>query len=190
LRCDALRAAVLPTVHVHIQSARRISRGANIVTHIDSTSRPLEKYLILAVRYFFGGHALISGANHYLIIIPDIMPNHPEIAVRFMHVLIDSHLYDVVKVIEILTGLSLITGWYMPVTLMMEMPVTVIICYLSLFIAPTPRSMFSGIREVILNMFLLSSYWGYLRPLIGQPKPSLRPLWRETPSVRPDKERT
>jgi len=145
----------------------------------DASCHPLEKYLILAARYFFGGHALISGANHYLTVIPDIFPKDPEIAARFIQVLLDSHLYDVVKIIEILTGLSLITGWCMPVMLMLEMPVTVIICYLSLFMAPTPRSVFSGIREVFLNLFLLSAYWGYLKPLILQWRPALRPLWRE-----------
>lgn len=139
-----------------------------------------EKYLLLGVRYFFGGHALISGANHYLTIIPDVMPHSPDVAARFIQVLLDTHLYDVVKVIEILTGISLLTGYCMPLMLIMEMPVTVIICYLSLFIAPTPRSLYTGPREVIFNLFLLSAYWGYFKPLICSWQPKLEPLWRLT----------
>ena len=138
----------------------------------------LEKYLILAVRYFFGGHALVSGLNHYLTIVPDVMPRDPEIAVRFMHVLLDTHLYDFVKAVEILTGISLLTGYCMPLALLLEMPVTIVICYLSLFIAPTPRSIYTGPREVIFNLFLLSTYWGYFRPMICAWRPALRPLWR------------
>jgi riboflavin transporter len=154
------------------------------VTRTGSVSGPLERYLILAARYFFGGHALISGANHYLQIVPDIMPRSPEIAARFMQVLLDTHLYDLVKGIEILTGLSLLTGLFVPVALVLEMPVTVIICYLSLFIAPTPRSLYTGPRELLLNLFLLSAYWGYLKPLVSQPKPALRTLWQELRAQR------
>jgi riboflavin transporter len=149
------------------------------MTRNGAVSGPLEKYVILAARYFFGGHALISGANHYLKVVPDIMPRSPEIAARFMQVLLDTHLYDLVKGIECLTGLSLLTGLFMPVALLLEMPVTVIICYLSLFIAPTPRSLYTGPRELLLNLFLLSAYWGYLKPLVSQPRPPLKTLWGE-----------
>lgn len=146
-----------------------------------------EKYLLLAARYFFGGHALVSGANHYLKIVPDIMPRDPVIAARFIGVLLDTHLYDFVKAIEIVCGLSLLTGWFMPVALMMEMPVTVIICYLSLFIAPTPRSIYTGPRELILNLVLLGAYWGYLKPMVLQPRLGVAPIWRglfaKTPAV-------
>lgn len=107
------------------------------------------------------------------------MPRSPEIAARFMQVLLDTHLYDLVKGVEILTGVALLTGLFVPVALVLEMPVTVIICYLSLFIAPTARSLYTGPRELILNLFLLSAYWGYLKPLVLQPRPPLRSLWRE-----------
>lgn len=157
-----------------------------MVGHAGQTGS-VETYFVLAVRYFFGGHALVSGANHYLTIVPDIMPRDPAIAVRFMSVLIDTHLYDLVKVIEILCGLSLITGRFMPVALMMEMPVTIIVCYLSLFIAPTARSLYTGPREVILNLFLLSTYWGYLRPIILQDRPPLMPIWRDRLFARVEK---
>jgi len=155
------------------------------MTRDGSLSGPLEKYLILAARYFFGGHALISGANHYLEIAPDIMPRSPEIAARFMQVLIDTHLYDLVKGIEILTGLSLLTGLFVPVALVLEMPVTVVILYLSLFIAPTARSLYTGPRELLLNLFLLSAYWGYLKPLACQPRPPLKTLWQALRAERP-----
>mgnify|MGYP001548510595 CR=1 FL=1 len=137
-----------------------------------------EKYIVLAARYFFGGHALVSGLNHYLTFVPDIMPRNPEIAVRFMSVLLDSHLYDVVKVIEILCGLSLLTGLFIPIGLALEMPVSVIVCYLSLFIAPVPRSIYTGPREVILNLFLLSVYWGHFKVLALQARPAWKPIWR------------
>ncbi|HVW68003.1 MAG TPA: hypothetical protein VHB68_03465 [Steroidobacteraceae bacterium] len=140
--------------------------------------RGVEKYLWLAVRYFFGGHALVSGLNHYLTVVPDVMPREPAIAARFIQVLLDTHLYDLVKGVEILTGISLLTGYCMPLALLLEMPLTVVICYLSLFIAPTPRSLYTGPREVLFNLFLLSAYWGYFKPLVWNWRPAVWPLWR------------
>lgn len=154
---------------------------------MEPAPHPVEKYVVLAARYFFGGHALVSGANHYLTIVPDVMPREPEIAGRFIGVLLDTHLYDLVKVIEILVGLALISGLFVPLALMMEMPVTVIILYLSLFIAPTPRSIYTGPRELLLNLFLLSAYWGYFKPLICRWRTPLRPMWHQ-PTFGPRKE--
>ena len=152
------------------------------MTDYSQPLRPVEKYLILAARYFFGGHALISGANYFLKFLPDLAPRDPEIAVRFIHVMIDTHLYDLVKVMEVLTGLSLLSGVFMAPILVMEMPVTVVILYLSWFIAPTPRSIYTGPRELLLNLFLLSTYWGYFRPLVCRWNSPLKLMWRD-PSV-------
>ena len=159
-----------------------------MLNHQNLTLRPSEKYLILAARYFFGGHALISGANFFLKFLPDLAPKDPEIAVRFIHVMIDTKLYLLVKVIEVLTGLSLLSGVFMAPMLLIEMPVTVIILYLSWFIAPTPRSIYTGPRELLLNLFLLSTYWGYLKPMVCRWHTPLRPLWRGPWALPTDKE--
>lgn len=142
-----------------------------------------ERWILLAIRYFFGGHALVSGLNHYFTFIPEIIPKDPEIAARFISSLIDSGLYDLVKVTEILCGLSLLTGLFMPLALALEMPITIIICYLSLFIAPTPRSLYSGPREVLFNAVLLLAYWGWFRTVFFTPKPAMRPFWRRDPGA-------
>ena len=140
----------------------------------------LERYGILALRYFFGGHALVSGSNHFLHFIPEIFPKTPELAFRFMTSLLDSGLYDVVKIIETLCGLSLLTGCYMPLAVAIEMPVSVIVLYLSLFIAPTPRSFYTGPREVLMNGLLLTLYWGWFRTVFFTPQPAMRPFWRKS----------
>jgi uncharacterized membrane protein YphA (DoxX/SURF4 family) len=140
----------------------------------------VEKYLVLAARYFFGAHTVVSGANHYLLWFPDPLPIRPGITGRFMQVLLDSHLYDVSRAIEIVVGLALLLGAFVPLALMFELPVTVIIFYLSVFMAGTPRIIYSGWRELALNMGLLACYWGYFKPLILSPGLPLRPLWRES----------
>jgi len=144
----------------------------------EAYSGKAEKYIILGLRYFFGGHALMSGLNHFVQFIPEIMPKSPEVAVTFMSVLIETHLFDLIKIIEILCGLALITGYFVPLGLILEMPITVIICYLSLFIAPTARSIYTGPREVILNLLLLAVYWDQIKPFLCQPRMKVSPIWR------------
>lgn len=140
-----------------------------------------EYWILLAIRYFFGGHALVSGLNHYFLFIPEIMPRDPELAYRFMSSLVDSGMYDLVKITEIICGISLLTGRFMPLALVLEMPITVIICYLSLFMAPTVRSVYSGPRELIFNAVLLVAYWGWFRTVFFTSTPVMRPIWRRDP---------
>jgi uncharacterized membrane protein YphA (DoxX/SURF4 family) len=141
--------------------------------------RVLEKYLVLALRYFFGGHTLFSGLNHFFLFIPDVVPKGTDLGARFMQVLFATHLYDGAKVIEVLAGLSIMTGLFMPIGLMIEMPVSVVILVVSVYLAPTPRSLYTGPREVILNLFLLSLYWGYFKPFFCRPRLALKPLWHD-----------
>jgi hypothetical protein len=43
-----------------------------------ATSQTIEKYAVLAARYYFGAHSFISGINHYLLFFPDPLPMKPE----------------------------------------------------------------------------------------------------------------
>ena len=142
-------------------------------------SHPVEKYLILAARYYFGAHTLISGINHYLLFFPDPLPLKPELTGRFMTVLVDSGMYDLCKAIEIVVGLALLTGAFVPLALIVEVPVTMIIFYMSIWMTGSPRTIFTGWREAILNFGLLAAYFGYFKPILLRPFLPVRPIWRE-----------
>jgi uncharacterized membrane protein YphA (DoxX/SURF4 family) len=86
-----------------------------------------------------------------------------------MHSLLESHLYDVCKVIEIVAGAALLLGLWVPLALILEAPVTMIIFYMSVFMTGSPRTTFTGVREVILNFGLLTAYWGYFRSIFLSP---------------------
>lgn len=142
-------------------------------------SRLIEKYVILALRYYFGAHTFISGINHYLLFFPDPLPLKPELTGRFMTVLVDSHMYDLCKVIEIIVGFALLTGAFVPLALILEVPVTMIIFYMSVWMTGTERTIFTGWRELLLNFALLSAYFGYFKPILLRAFLPLRPIWRE-----------
>jgi uncharacterized membrane protein YphA (DoxX/SURF4 family) len=144
-----------------------------------ATSQAIEKFLILAARYYFGAHTFISGINHYLLFFPDPLPMKPEMTGRFMTVLVDSGMYDVCKGIEIVAGLLLLLGRWVPLALILEAPVTMIIFYLSIYMTGSTRTIFTGWREVVLNFGLLAAYWGYFRPIFLQPNLPLKPFWSD-----------
>jgi putative oxidoreductase len=142
-------------------------------------AQAIEKYAVLAARYYFGAHTFISGINHYLLFFPDPLPMKPEMTGRFMTVLVDSGMYDVCKGIEIVAGLLLLLGRWVPLALILEAPVTMIIFYLSIYMTGSPRTVFTGWREAVLNFGLLAAYWGYFRPIFFQPNLPLKPFWRD-----------
>lgn len=143
----------------------------------------VEKYCVLALRYYFGGHTLISGVNYFWEIFPDklgIIIQNGGMTGRFMSVLADSGLYNVCKIIEIAVGLALLLGTFVPLALIAEVPVTIIIFYESVFMNGSARTTFTGWRELVLNFGLLTAYWGYFTPIFLQPMLQLKPIWRDS----------
>jgi uncharacterized membrane protein YphA (DoxX/SURF4 family) len=139
----------------------------------------LQKYSIAYVRLFFGVHALVSGANYFLHFLPDRIPADPRGA-AFVTSMIATGLFDVIKIVEIFVGLCLITGRLVPLALVAELPISITICGLALM-APTERSIISGPRELLLNLFLMVAYGRYYLPLLRSFNAELAPLWLTSP---------
>jgi hypothetical protein len=86
-------------------------------------------------------------------------------------------LFAVIKVVETIVGVCLLTNRFVPIALVAELPISVTIFYLSTFVDGSPRSVFTGPRELFYNVFLLICYAGYYAPLVSLIS-SPRPLWR------------
>jgi uncharacterized membrane protein YphA (DoxX/SURF4 family) len=138
--------------------------------------RDWSRYLIVFVQYFFGSHALLSGSNHFLHFVPEPLPTQ-ALAGPFMVAIINMGLYDFIKVIEIIAGLCLLFNVWVPLAAILEMPVTVVIWYLSVITVHQPRTLYTGWRELLLNTLLLAAYAGYFLPLLS-PRLPRRELWR------------
>jgi hypothetical protein len=133
------------------------------------------KYIILWVRIAFGVHSLISGSNYFL----DFLPQPPTGSTPigpFVDEMDATGLFAVIKVVETLVGLCLLTNRFVPIALVAELPISVTIFYLSTFVTESPRSIFTGPRELFYNTFLLVSYAGYYVTLANALS-SPRPLW-------------
>jgi hypothetical protein len=87
-------------------------------------------------------------------------------------------LFAVIKAIETIVGLCLVFDVFVPVALILEMPVSFNIFYLSVFVVADPRTVWTGPRELIFNLFLLAAYGGYFLPIF-KARIEQRPLWEE-----------
>jgi uncharacterized membrane protein YphA (DoxX/SURF4 family) len=133
-------------------------------------------YAILWIRVAFGAHALLSGLNYFIEVFP-----MPPVAVSpagpFVDEMTRVGLYADIKVIEIVAGACLVTGWFVPLALVLELPVTISIFHLNVFIDGSPRPLVTGIRELVFNLVLMSAYAGYYLQML-RPRAPLRELWR------------
>jgi uncharacterized membrane protein YphA (DoxX/SURF4 family) len=137
------------------------------------------KYIIIFVQYFFGAHSLLSGSNHFLHFLPEPMPNNP-LATPFMIAMSNMGLFNLIKVVETLVGVCLLLNVWVPLAAVAEMPVTVVIWYLSVVTVHEPRPIYTGWRELGLNVFLIAAYAGYFLPLLNPrlPRQELWKAWR------------
>ncbi len=138
--------------------------------------RDAMNYVVVWVRYFFGVHMFMSGANYFIHWAPQMEMQHP-LAGPFQHYMEVMGLFAVVKAVETICSLCLIFDVFVPAALLLEMPISVNIFYLSNFVVADPRTVWTGPREVFFNLFLLAAYGGYFLPLM-KPRIPLRPLWK------------
>lgn len=86
------------------------------------------KYLYHFCRVVFGAWFLFSGLWHFFW--PELQPmgNTPA-AISFTHEMLDSGLFDWVKAIEVITGITLLLNRAIPLTIIAMAPLNVVIIY-------------------------------------------------------------
>jgi hypothetical protein len=138
--------------------------------------RDAMNYVVVWVRYFFALHALWSGSNYFTGVMPQMQMEHP-LAGPFQHYMTEMGLFAVVKAVETLVALCLIFNVFVPLALIMEVPISFNIFYLSNFVVADHRTVWTGPREIGMNLFLLAAYGGYFLPLFKARIPQ-KPLWK------------
>ena len=86
------------------------------------------KYAVWVVRLVFAAWMIPAGLNHFIPLFPQPMGSKP-LSHELIVALLDSHLFDLVKAVELLVGLSVLTGLYTPLLLLMSMPVSFCVFY-------------------------------------------------------------
>jgi hypothetical protein len=86
------------------------------------------KYPVWFVRLIFAAWMIPAGLNHFIPLFPQPLGNQP-LSTELFIALRDSHLFDLVKAVELIAGLALLTGFYVPLALLLCMPVAFSVWY-------------------------------------------------------------
>lgn len=128
-------------------------------------------YVIHWLRLYFGAHLLFSGLRFAF---TGYVPEIPGVGGEWVQANANIYLYQAIKYLEILTGAMLFFNRWPLLGLIIEMPASVNIFWLNTFIVATPRQLFTGPQELLLNGVLLLAYSGWMYAAL---KPKLEPLW-------------
>jgi uncharacterized membrane protein YphA (DoxX/SURF4 family) len=116
------------------------------------------KYPVWFVRLIFGAWMVPAGLNHFYPLFPQPMGSKP-LSHELITALLDSHLFDIVKAVELIAGIAVLTGFYVPLALVVCMPVSFCVFYWD-----TPlegwgsRASFFGEAVLICNCLLCLAY--------------------------------
>ena len=124
------------------------------------------KYPIWFVRLIFGAWMVPAGLNHFVPLFPQ--PQGTGLSGEVFHALFDSHLFDLVKAVELLAGLSVLTGFYTPLMLVVCMPVSFCVFWWDNPLSGwgTSANAF-GQAVLISNLVLCVAYWKSYRSMFA-----------------------
>jgi len=125
------------------------------------------KYAVWFVRLVFAAWMIPAGLNHFISLFPQPLGSQPLSQELFL-ALFDSHLFDLVKAVELVAGIGVLFGFYLPLALVICMPVSFCVWYWD-----TPlegwgsgASIF-GTAVLVCNVLLCLAYIGSYRSMFA-----------------------
>ena len=117
------------------------------------------------MRLLFAAWMIPAGLNHFVPIFPQPMGSTP-LSTELVTALIDSHLFDLVKAVELIAGVCVLFGYYAPLALVICMPVSFCVFY---YDAPlegwgSGAALF-GYAALLSNVLLCLAYFKSYRPM-------------------------
>lgn len=119
-----------------------------------------------ALRIIFGAWNLFFGLVFFFEFIPQPV-GHGELTPYLNQTLIDTYLFHVVKVIEIIVGVLLLINRAVPFSLCVYFPVTVVIFIVNMFLEESGLwGPFIAMCYLAVHLFLFWMYRSYYRPMM------------------------
>jgi len=116
------------------------------------------KYAVWFVRLVFAAWMIPAGLNHFITLFPQPLGSQPLSQELFL-ALFDSHLFDLVKAVELVAGIGVLFGFYVPLSLVVCMPVSFCVWYWD-----TPLEGWSSVASIfgtavlVCNVLLCLAY--------------------------------
>lgn len=114
--------------------------------------------IVYAAQFFFGGWFLAHGANHWLHFFPQPTGSSP-ISSELIGALIHSGLFDIVKGVEVIAGVLMLANIFVPLAIVLSVPVALSIAHLNLI---ENDDLFSRVTAIIIFALLAILALGYL----------------------------
>lgn len=125
------------------------------------------KKVITASRFLLGLMFFVFGLNGFLQFLPQ--PSMPEAAAQFMGALVQSgYMMPIVFAVQLFAGIALLTSRFVPLALILLVPVIVNIIGFHLSLAPA--SIVPGVIAAVLNLYLLMAYLPTYKPVLSYKK--------------------
>ena len=117
------------------------------------------------VRLIFAAWMIPAGINHFFRLFPQPMGNE-ALSTEVITALIDTGLFNIVKAVELLAGLSLLFGFRVPLMLVVLLPVSFNVWYWDTALQGwwTVSAVY-GWAVLLCNLSLLAAYWRCYQPL-------------------------
>ena len=135
------------------------------------------KWAYHASRIIFGSWFLFSGLMHFLW--PQLQPLGDEpAAIAFTEALMASGLFDWIKVIEVVLGITILINRLMPATIVALIPLNIVIVYWNLVLDTGWVEWSFGTLTIVFNVLLAWPWRRYFWPIFawkGHPDYSLDP---------------
>lgn len=121
------------------------------------------KYAVWFVRLVFGAWMVPAGLNHFYSLFPQPMGSKP-LSQELIVALLSSHLFDIVKAVELIAGVCVLTGFYAPLALVVCMPVSFCVFYWDTPLEGGRAALF-GEAALLCNCLLCLAYIGSYRSM-------------------------
>jgi uncharacterized membrane protein YphA (DoxX/SURF4 family) len=118
------------------------------------------KYVIWFVRFWYAAWMIPAGLEHFYHIYPQPGANstHP-LAAQMLTALLHTHLFDLVKAVELITGVAVLFGFFTPLALLACMPVAFCVFWWDAPLSEWSRgSVIAGARVLGSNVLLGVAY--------------------------------
>ncbi len=125
------------------------------------------KYAVWFLRFLFAAWMIPAGLMHFFGIFQQPMGSQP-LSQALIIALLDSHLFDLVKAVELVAGVCVLLGFYTPLALLVCMPVSFCVFYWD-----TPlegwgsRASIFGMAVLLTNSLLCLAYIKYYLPMFA-----------------------
>jgi len=127
------------------------------------------KYVIWFVRFWYAAWMIPAGIEHFYHIYPQPGASSPHpLAAQMLDALLHTHLFDLVKAVELITGLAVLFGFFTPLSLLICMPVAFCVFWWDAPLSEWSRgSVIAGARILGSNLLLCVAYIASFRSLFA-----------------------